>query len=99
MHKAATAACSHAAGHTRTRKGIVPPLWRPGDSQNRPHPLNRYLVRPCTRGDGGTGMRIFWLAAIMLASGSANAAAADLQSRVWTKAPAISDANYHWGGW
>lgn len=44
-------------------------------------------------------MRTLWLAAIIAASGAVNAAAADLQSRVWTKAPAATEAGYSWGGW
>lgn len=44
-------------------------------------------------------MKTFWFAAIIVASGAASAAAADLQPRVWTKAPAATDAAYNWGGW
>ena len=44
-------------------------------------------------------MKTLWLAAVIAASGAANAAAADLSSRVWTKAPATTDAGYNWGGW
>jgi outer membrane immunogenic protein len=44
-------------------------------------------------------MKMLWLAAIVAASGAAQAAAADLPARVWTKAPATTDAGYSWGGW
>jgi outer membrane immunogenic protein len=44
-------------------------------------------------------MRTFWFAAVVAASGAAGAAAADLPSRAWTKAPAATDASYNWGGW
>jgi outer membrane immunogenic protein len=44
-------------------------------------------------------MKILVLAAALAASGAASAAAADLSSRAWTKAPAAQDASYNWGGW
>jgi outer membrane immunogenic protein len=44
-------------------------------------------------------MKTLWLAAIIAASGAASAAAADLQPRVWTKAPVPTDTAYNWGGW
>jgi len=44
-------------------------------------------------------MKLPWFAAIIAALGAASAGAADLPSRVWTKAPAATDAAYNWGGW
>jgi len=44
-------------------------------------------------------MKILVLAAALAASGAASAAAADLQSRAWTKAPAAQEASTNWGGW
>ena len=44
-------------------------------------------------------MKTLVLAAVLAASGAASAAAADLPARVWTKAPAVTDSNYNWGGW
>lgn len=44
-------------------------------------------------------MRRFGLALLMAMSGVAPATAADLPSRLLTKAPAASDPTYNWGGW
>jgi outer membrane immunogenic protein len=44
-------------------------------------------------------MKTFLLAAVMAGLGAASAGAADLPSRVWTKAPAATDPTYNWGGW
>jgi outer membrane immunogenic protein len=44
-------------------------------------------------------MRGFGLALLMAISGVASATAADLPSRILTKAPAATDPAYHWGGW
>jgi outer membrane immunogenic protein len=44
-------------------------------------------------------MKFPWLAAIVAASGAASAGAADLPSHGWTKAPAVADTTYNWGGW
>ncbi|CAN5520689.1 porin family protein [soil metagenome] len=44
-------------------------------------------------------MKTLFLAATIAALGAASAGAADLPSRVLTKAPAVTDASYNWGGW
>jgi outer membrane immunogenic protein len=44
-------------------------------------------------------MKTFFLAVTIAAFGAASAGAADLPSRVVTKAPAVTDASYNWGGW
>ncbi len=44
-------------------------------------------------------MRRFGLAFLIAMSGVAPATAADLPSRVLTKAPAVNDPAYNWGGW
>jgi outer membrane immunogenic protein len=44
-------------------------------------------------------MKSLVLAAVLAASGAASAAAADLPTRDWTKAPAVAEANTNWGGW
>jgi outer membrane immunogenic protein len=44
-------------------------------------------------------MRRLGLALLMAMSGVAPATAADLPSRLVTKAPSISDPTYNWGGW
>ena len=44
-------------------------------------------------------MKTLCLAATIAALGAASAGAADAPSRVWAKAPAVTDASYNWGGW
>ncbi len=44
-------------------------------------------------------MRRFGLALLIAMSGVATATAADLPSRILTKAPGVTDPAYNWGGW
>jgi outer membrane immunogenic protein len=44
-------------------------------------------------------MKTLWFAAIIAASGAVSAAAADMQTRLLTKAPAPTETGYNWGGW
>lgn len=44
-------------------------------------------------------MRRFGLALLIAMSGVATATAADLPSQLLTKAPAVTDPSYRWGGW